>query len=97
MTASAALHKKQTLLFAVLFIALAAFAADIVDLREELCILSAPYSNLESNISDGIIGHISLPTEPTVMLHSAQKKSSVRISFLHLLPYGFRAPPPVLS
>lgn len=97
MTASASLHKRHTLLFVVFFITLAAFATDIVDLREELCILSAPCSSLESNISDGVIGHLSLLPEPTVRLRSAQKKISVRISFLHLSPYSLRAPPPVLS
>lgn len=97
MRASASLHKRQALLFVVFFITLSAFAADIVDLREELCILSSPYSSLESNISNGIISHNSLLPEPTLILHVAQKKTSVKISFLHLLPCGFRAPPSGLS
>ncbi len=91
------LHKRQALLFIVFFIAFSAFVTDIVDLREELCILSSPYSSLESNITAGIISHSSLLPEPIFILRSAQKKRSVRISFLHLLPYGFRAPPPGLS
>jgi len=97
MTASASLHKRQTFLFVVFFITLAAFGTDIADLREELCILSSPFSSLESNISDGIISHISLLPEPTLILPFAQKTTSVKISFLHLLLYGFRAPPPGLS
>jgi len=97
MRASASLHKRQTLLFVVFFITLAALAADIADLREELCILSSPYSSLESNISDGIINHIGLLLGPTLVLRLAQKQTSVKISFLHLLPYGFRAPPSGLS
>jgi hypothetical protein len=97
MTVSASHHKRQTLLFIVFFIAFSAFATDILDLREELCILSSPYSALDSNITAGIISHLSLLPEPTIILRSAQKKTSVRISFLHLLPYGFRAPPPGLS
>lgn len=97
MTASASLHKRQPFLFIVFFIAFFAFATDILDLREELCILSSPYSSLDSNISDGIISHINLLPEPTLILRSARKKTSVKISFLHLLSYGFRAPPPGLS
>ncbi len=94
MTASVSLHKRKTLFLVVLFIAFSAFTADILDLREELCILSSPSSSLESNISDGIISHTSILPEPTLILHFTQKKRSVKISFLHLMSYGFRAPPP---
>jgi hypothetical protein len=97
MTASAAFHKRQTLLFIVFFITFSAFATDILDLREELCIRSTPYSSLDNNITAGIISDISLLPEPTLIFRSAQKKTSVKISFLHLLSYGFRAPPPGLS
>jgi hypothetical protein len=31
--------------------------------------------------------------EPVLFSCSVHRKSSVKISFLHLLPYGFRAPP----
>ncbi len=97
MTASVSLHKRKTLFFVILFIAFSAFTADILDLREELCILSYPYSNLESNVSDGIICHTSILPEPTLAFHIVQKKTSIKISFLHLLSYGFRAPPSHLS
>jgi hypothetical protein len=97
MSASISLYKRKTLFLVVLFIAFSAFTADILDLREELCILSAPYSNLESNVSNGIISHASLLPEPTLILHFTQKKTSVKISFLHLMSYGFRAPPSDLS
>jgi hypothetical protein len=97
MTASALLHKRKTLFLGILFIAFSAFTADILDLREELCILTYPYSSLESNISDGIISNTSILPEPTLILHFPQKKTSVKISFLHLMSYGFRAPPSDLS
>lgn len=93
MTASVSIHTRKTPLLVVLFIAFFAFTADILDLREELCILSCPYSNLESNISDGIISHIGLLPEPSLILQIVQKKTSVKISFQHLLSCGFRAPP----
>jgi hypothetical protein len=93
MTASASLHKRKTLLLVILFIAFSAFTADILDLREELCMLSCPYSSLDNNVTSGIINNFTFETEPIPILCSVDWKSSVEISFLHLLPYGFRAPP----
>ncbi|OHE25461.1 MAG: hypothetical protein A3J94_12470 [Syntrophus sp. RIFOXYC2_FULL_54_9] len=93
MTASASLHKRWALLFAVFFITLAAFATDVVDLREELCFIASPHNSLDSNISNGIISLVTVLPEPIITLCSAQKKSSVKISFLHFLSYRFRAPP----
>jgi len=93
MAASLSIHKRKTPLLVILFIAFSAFTADILDLREELCILSYSCSSLESNISDGIVSHSSALPEPTLTVHIAQKKTSVKISFLHLMSYGFRAPP----
>jgi hypothetical protein len=93
MTASASLHKRKTLLYVVLFIAFFAFTADILDLREELHILSCPYSSLDNNISTGLTCNLPFEPEPILTLCSVEQKSSVTISFLHLLPYGYRAPP----
>jgi cobalamin biosynthesis Mg chelatase CobN len=31
--------------------------------------------------------------DPVVLFYSVHRNLSVEISFLHLLPYGFRAPP----
>lgn len=97
MRMSASLHKKPAISFIAFLIAFSAFTADIIDLREELYILSSPYSGLESNVSDGIVSHSGSQSEPGFVLCAVQKKTSVTISFLHLLPYGFRAPPPGLS
>jgi hypothetical protein len=93
MEESSLLYKRKTLFFVVLFIAFFAFAADIVDLREDIHILPCPYSSLDNNVTTGIINDFSFSMEQIIILCSAYRKSSVKISFLHLLPYGFRAPP----
>jgi hypothetical protein len=93
MTASASLHKRKILFFVILFIAFSTFTADVLDLREELHILYCPYSSLDSNVTTGIIRTIDFKPEPVVLFCSIYRKSSVKISFLHLLPLGFRAPP----
>jgi hypothetical protein len=87
------LHKRKTLLLVILFIALSAFTADVLDLREDLQIISCPYSSLDNNITTGITNNVDFVLEPVVLSCSVHRKSSVEISFLHLLPYGFRAPP----
>jgi hypothetical protein len=93
MNASDLLHKRKTLLFAILFIAFSAFTADILDLREELHILSCPYSSLDNNVSTGLTSNHPFVPEQILRLRSVQRKASIKISFLHLLPYGYRAPP----
>jgi len=93
MTASASLHKRKTLLLVILFIAFSAFTADILDLREELHILSCPYSSLDNNVSTGLTSNHPFEPEQILTLCSVQRKTTVNISFLHLLPYGYRAPP----
>jgi hypothetical protein len=93
MTASASLHKRKTLLFVILFIAFSAFTADILDLREELHILSCPYSSLDNNVSTGLTNDYHFEPGQILTLCSAQRSTVVKISFLHLLPYGYRAPP----
>ena len=93
MTASSSLHKRKALFFVILFIVFSAFTADILDLREELGFLSFPYSFLDNNVTTGIANNFSFNMEQLIILCSAYQKSSVKISFLHLLPYGFRAPP----
>jgi hypothetical protein len=92
MTASS-LHKRKTLLLVILFIAFSAFTADIMDLREELCILSCPYSSLDNNVSTGLTNNHSFEQEQILTAPPVQRKAAVTISFLHLLPYSFRAPP----
>ena len=96
MLAPSLLHKKKVLFFVVLFIAFSAFTLDILDLREELHLISCAYTSLDNNVTTGIASDFTVMTEPVLILRSIHQKSSVKISFLHLLPYGFRAPPACL-
>jgi hypothetical protein len=93
MIASATLHKRKTLLLVILFIAFSAFTADILDLREELYILSCPYGSLDNNVSTGLTSHHPFELNQILTSPFVQRKAAVKISFLHLLPYGYRAPP----
>jgi hypothetical protein len=93
MMASSFLHKRNALFCVVLLIVFFAFTADILDLREELQLLPCPYSYLDNNITTGITSYFTFEAEPILILCSAHQKSSIEISFLHLLPYGYRAPP----
>ena len=93
MTAAALLHKRRKLFFIVLCVAFSAFVVDIVDLREELQIIPCPYSSLDNNVTTAITTAYSFNPEQTFTFYSVQCESSANISFLHLLTYGFRAPP----
>ena len=93
MTFLGSFQKKETLFFLILIISIAAFTADIVDLRDELHILSCPAGSLDSNVTTGIISKTSFETEPLFLSISLPRDRSVTISFLHLLPCDFRAPP----
>jgi hypothetical protein len=96
MTASSLLHKRKALFFVILFIAFPAFTADILDVREELSFLSCPDSFLDNDATTGITSNFSFKMEQLIILCSAYQKSSFKISLLYLLPYGFRAPPPLV-
>jgi hypothetical protein len=93
MVASASLHKRKTLFWVVLLVAFFAFAADVVDLREDLRILPCASASLDNNVSTGLIYSFIFNPEPVLVLRSVDWKSSVEISFLHLTPCGLRAPP----
>jgi hypothetical protein len=93
MTPSASLHKRKTLLLVILFLVFSAFTADILDLREELYILSCPYSSLDNNVSTGLTSNHPFELEQILTAPFVQRKAAVTISFLHLLSYGYRAPP----
>jgi hypothetical protein len=93
MTASVSLHKKKTLLLVILVIVFSAFTADILDLREELCILSCPYDSLNNDISTGLTSNRTFEPEQIPAASPVQQEATVIISFLHLLPYVYRAPP----
>ena len=70
-----------------------AIRAHVLDVREELHILSCPYSSLDNNVTTGLISNFLFAPEPILIFCPAQWKVSPKISFLHLLPFGFRAPP----
>jgi hypothetical protein len=93
MTASSSLHKRKTLLLVILFVAFSAFTADILDLREELYLLSCPYSILDNNVSTGLTSHHPLELGQMLTAPFVQRMAAVKISFMHLLPCGYRAPP----
>jgi hypothetical protein len=93
MNASALLHKRKTLFLVLLFFGFAAFTVDILDLREDIHLLSCPYSSLDNNVTTGMISAVNFAPGPVELLCAIQRKLSVKISFLHLLPCGFRAPP----
>jgi hypothetical protein len=93
MTSSASLDKRKTLCFVILFITFFTFTADIFDLREELNIISCPYNCLDNNITAGITDNFPFEPEPILTSYSVHGNSSFEITFLHLLPCGFRAPP----
>lgn len=93
MIASDLFQKRKLLFYGVLFAVLFTFVFDILDLREELQILSCPYSYLDSNVTTSIISDDTFNPRPILIMASGKKKASVDISFIHLLPYGFRAPP----
>ena len=87
------LHRRKVYLLLVLFVTCAAFTADILDLREEIHILSCPYSSLDNNITTGVQGGFSFEPELIQKHCSLNQREPVAISFLHLFPYGYRAPP----
>jgi hypothetical protein len=93
MAASRMLQKRNSLFLIILFVAVSIFTADIIDLREELRFLSYPYSNLDSGITDGVACPFAVAPVPRISRSPVEGKTSVKISFIHLLPYGFRAPP----
>lgn len=92
-SASSSLHKKNALFLAVLFVAFSAFTVDVIDLREELQILPCPNGCLDNNVTTCITSNVAFEAEPVFISCSVFWKSSVKVSFLHLLPCGFRAPP----
>jgi hypothetical protein len=85
-------RKKACFLF-FFFVVFAAFAADIVDLREDIHILSCPHGSVDSNITTCIQSLFSFVPDMVRKFCSLSQKSSVVISLFHLFPFGYRAPP----
>ena len=93
MASQALLYKKKKLFWVITLIVFSAFAADIVDLREDIRILPSPYSCLDNSVMTGITESIDIKPVPVILSCAFFARSSVDISFLYLLPCGFRAPP----
>ena len=89
---SCSMYKRKAYFIAILIVVCSVFTADILDLREELRFLPCPYSSLDNNVTTGITTSVAFEMEPVLVLHSVDQTSSVKISFLHLLPYRSRAP-----
>jgi hypothetical protein len=87
------LLQRKTLFGLVFLIAFSVFVADVIDLREELRLLSSPFNCLDNTIEAGVVSSFSIEPEPFRPGFAITNKASVEISFLHLLPYAFRAPP----
>jgi hypothetical protein len=94
MTASGSFRKRKGLLLVVLFIVFAAFAANAFDLREELNILSSPYSDPDDNVTAGLVNGSAVALQPLRLLGFLQPRRTPEISSVyHHLPCGLRAPP----
>lgn len=90
----ASLRKTKLFCFIILFLTISIFTADISDLREELQILSCPYTTgIDDNITTGITVRFVFASSPVLTFSPVRGKSPVAVSSAHLLPCGFRAPP----
>jgi hypothetical protein len=93
MTFSGSLHKSQALFLFILAVTFVAFTGDILDVRDEIHLLSCPYDSLDNNITTGIQNSFSPEQEPILTYFNPPKVSSVPISVLTTLTFYFRAPP----
>jgi hypothetical protein len=93
MTHFASLRKRNLFCFIILFMALSIFTADIIDLREELQILSCPYNSLDNNITTGMTDHFVVDPAPLLTPSPVHWTPSVISSSSHLPSCSFRAPP----
>ena len=93
MVAFGSYRKSRLLFLGILSVVFFMFTADILDLREELHILPSIGSCLDSNVTTGLISTASFQPEPILFSAAVKKETFISLSFIHLLPYGFRAPP----
>jgi hypothetical protein len=93
MTHFGSLRKRNLFCFIILFITFSIFTADIIDLREELQILSSPCNSLDNNITTGMADHFVFDPAPLLTPSPTRGASSVVSSSSHLPSCGFRAPP----
>ncbi len=93
MSAFATLYRRKSFFLLVFVAVFFTFTADVVDLREELRIISCAGSALDNNVATGLILPAGFNPGPFPTFCSVDRTSSFEISFLHLMPCGLRAPP----
>jgi hypothetical protein len=93
MTLLGSLYKNRTFFFFILGVTFVAFAGDILDVRDEIHLLSCPYDNLDNNVTTGIQSSFAFEQKPVLAYFSLAKGASVPISFPITLAFHLRAPP----
>jgi hypothetical protein len=93
MKAFGSLHKGNALFLIIALGALVAFAGDILDVRDEVHLLSCPYNSLDNNITTGLQSHFSFNFQLIPAFFSLPGEPLVVISPVNPLSFNFRAPP----
>ncbi len=93
MALSGSLYENRTFFLLVLAATFVAFTGDILDVRDEIHLLSCPYDNLDNNVTTGIQSSFAFEQKPVLAYFSLAKGASVPISFPIALAFHRRAPP----
>lgn len=86
-------HHKRKLICFIFLIGIAAFTADVLDLRDELQMLPCPFGSLDNTVATGLISGFPTDPGPVVAVRAIQRKASFKVSLSTLFSYSFRAPP----
>ncbi|MCE5281299.1 MAG: hypothetical protein LLG93_04270 [Deltaproteobacteria bacterium] len=86
-------RQKRKLIFFIFLVGIAAFTADVLDLRDELQMLPCPFGSLDNNVATGLISDFQIDPGPVVVISLIQRKASFKVSLSTLFSYSFRAPP----
>ena len=91
---SVSYRNKGCVFFVILLISSVAFAAEVLDVRDDLHILNCPpHPGLDQSISTGIIRSLTTTLELSHIFRNVQWSLAFKYSSIHLLPHGVRAPP----
>ena len=93
MKAFGSLHKGNTLFLLIVLGTLVAFAGDILDVRDEVHLLTCPNNSLDNNITTGLQSHFSFNFKPILAFFSLPGEPLVVISPFNPWSFNFRAPP----
>jgi len=77
----------------LLCLVLAAFTADVLDLRDEILIPASPYGNLDETISSGLQSTSTFLTPEMPRYVHLSSQPEVPSWEQHALPFDLRAPP----